>query len=370
MTEGPRRTIYAMFAVALLMFAPVAPVAAAQGAEPSAELATEMPETLDEIVAKDSAAIASAFDAWAADKSNKLKEYTSENGRILLVSDFSGGMVKDALKRSEKMLVRLDRALGAPAEGEDTLLRGVMIQRTATYHALCDALADASPPQRAYFQGAKDWTGLTIYAPELTVYFHDPSIQDEARADHNVGHNLAHLEVHRRYGVMPLWIAEAIATACEDGAWGEVWAPWNLSGFVYAVSHADWRGKQTRSLALATEEDGFGLLWGYTAKPFREEEAKLAFAFATYGLDRDPVGLGIFLQRLQREYSVPDEYGVRKDPTPEDYEAWMVESFGGIFPEDFRSWWKKPPSWKAKPKVRDAEGRSLPPKPSAPEPTE
>ena len=312
--------------------------------------------TVDEQVAADAAAIAAAFETWAEDKAHKQKLLRSKDGRMVLVSDFPAKAAKDALTRSGAMLERLDRALGAPAEAEDVTLRAVMIQHGAAYHALCDALAEVSPPQREYFRRAKDWTGFTIYKPELTVYYHDPAIQDEARADHNVGHNLAHLEVHRRYGVLPLWIAEAIATAGEDGAWGEVWAPWNLDGFVFAASHADWRGKQTRALAIeAAEGLGFARLWSYSADPWREQEAKLGFALATYGLDRDPVGFRAFLDRLQAAYSVPDEYGVRKDPTSAQYETWLAASFGEGFIEDFAAWWKKPPSWKSKPKFRERE---------------
>lgn len=362
-----------MLAATLLIFTPVAPLLQEEAAGAPSEQEGAVEETLDEKVAKDAAAIAAAFDVWAADKEHKLKEYRSDDGRILLISDFGGGVAKDALKRSTGMLERLDRALGAPAEGEEALLRAVMIQSPDAYRSLCGALGGASPPQVEYFMRAMDWTGFTIYKPELTVYFHDPQVQDEARADHNVGHNLAHLEVHRRYGVMPLWIAEAIATACEDGAWGEVWAPWNLHGFVWASSHAEWRGKRTREIAAWAVEEGFTHLWSYTADPYQEPLAKLAFALATYGLDRDPIGLAAFLDRLQAAYSVPDEYGVRKDPTPEQYEAFLAESFGEGFLEDFAEWWKKPPSWKKKPKFRERETLPEPlpePEPVEPDPSE
>ena len=307
-------------------------------------------ETVDAQVARDAAAIAAALDAWAEDKASKVKAYSGSGERILVWSDMGGGPTRGAVKRADAMLERLDRALGAPREGEETRLRAVFLQREEAYHALCDALAAASAPQAEYFRAARGWTGFTLYKPELTVYYHDESIQDEARADHNLGHNLAHLEVHRRYGVLPLWIAEGIATACEEGAWGEVWAPWNLAGFVYASSHASWRGAATQASVAATETDGLAALWKYSADPWQEAPARLAFAFATYGLDRDPVALRGFLERLQAAYAVPDAYGKRVDPEPEQYQAWLLECFGEDFPAQVRAWWEKPPSWKSKPK--------------------
>jgi len=315
--------------------------------------------SVDEQVAADAVAILAALEAWADDRSNKAREYEGADDRVLIWSDMGGAATRRALKAAEKMVERLDRALDAPGDdGESTggkaprrmPLRAVFLQKEDAYHALCDALAEASPPQRAYFQSAREWTGFTLYAPELTVYFHDPQIQDEARSEHNLGHSLAHLEVHRRYGVLPLWIAEGIATACEEGAFGEVWAPWNLKGFVYADSHAEWRGASTQSAVAATAASGFTSLWDYSADPFRDEPARLAFAFATYGLDRDPVAFRAFLERLRAAYSKPDTYGKREDPEADQYEAWLAECFGEDFGASFREWWKKPPSWKSKPK--------------------
>ena len=73
------------------------------------------------------------------------------------------------------------------------------------------------------------------------------------------------------------------------------------------ASHAAWRGKTTQAAVRATAEQGLGELWDYTADPWRERPAQLAFAFATYGLDRDPVGFRRFMEALQADYSVPDE---------------------------------------------------------------
>jgi hypothetical protein len=308
--------------------------------------------TLDQQVAADAAAIVAALEEWADDRGNKARDYDGVDDRVLVWSDMGGASTKRAIKAAGKMLGRMDRALGVPVEDSapPSPLRAVFLQREEAYLALCDALAEASAPQRAYFTAARGWTGFTLYAPRLTVYFHDPRIQDEARAEHNLGHNLAHLEVHRRYGVLPLWLAEGIATACEEGAFGEVWAPWNLKGFVYADSHAEWRGESTQAAVAATAATGFAPLWSYSADPFREDPARLAFAFATYGLDRDPVAFGGFLECLRAAYSKPDTYGKREDPAPELCDAWLSECFGEDFGDAFRSWWEKPPSWRSKPK--------------------
>ena len=147
--------------------------------------------------------------------------------------------------------------------------------------------------------------------------------------------------------------ARAAAVRQRDSS-SEVWAPWNLEGFVWASSHTDWRGKDTRS-AVADTEGNLDLLFRYEADPFRETQARLAFAFATYGLDRDPVGFARFLAAVQDAYAVPDEYGKRIDPAPEQYEAWLEAHMGPDFGAAFRAWWEKPPSWKSKPKPLQRE---------------
>lgn len=321
-------------------------------------------ETVDEKVARESEEIRRAVQVFADDEANGLTPYLSDDGRIRIYTDFRAKDAKNAFKRVGLMFERVDWSLGYDGEDPEPLF-AFMIARSGTYHKLCDAIAAAGPLQANFMQQSKDTTGFTIFAPELTVYFHDLSVQEEARPDHSIGHNLIHLELHRRYGVLPLWIRESIATAAEDMATGEVYAPWHLNGFVFTVSHSEWRGKGTRRQIEKLTD--FRRLFEYTAKPYQDDLAHLGFAFAVYTMLEDPDGLKRFLSAMESKYAETNEKGGRPAFTLEMTEQMFRDSFPGDFTEkeikkgmsseekflkEFQKWWKKPAKWNAKPKKR------------------
>jgi len=301
--------------------------------------------SVDEQVAAEALAIQDAVLAWCF-KQEKLARTEAAEGRLQIWSDFDAAEVKDAAKRAAGVLERLDRSLGKPAPEEQAGLTGMLLRDAAIYHALCDVIAETAPSQAEFMQASKRTTGFTLYAPPLTVYFHDPKTQNEARADHSLAHSFVHLEMWRRYGALPLWLTEGLACAGEDGAWGEVWAYWNRTGFVYAKSHADWRGKQTQTLVKELEH--LRVLFGYPANPFDEELALLAFAFATYGLDAEPEPFAVFIRQLQASYQANNPQGGRSELPPEEIERILHQAFGEDFLTRFQAWWKKPPKWNSK----------------------
>lgn len=301
--------------------------------------------TVDQQVAAESAALVAALEEWCAGES-ALQRHEALDGRLVVWSDFAAADARDAVRRTAGLLARLDRAFGAPPAAPAARLEGLMIADAARYHSLCDALAAAAPTQRAFLLASKDGTGFTLYAPPLTAYFHDPAIQQEAKPDHSLAHSFVHLELWRRFGALPLWLTEGLACAGEDGAWGEVWAPWYREGFVLAKSHAEWRGKRTQKLVAGlTDLRG---IFTYGARPFVEDQALLAFAFATYGLDADPANLASFTAALRDAHRRHNPTGGRSLLPPEEVEALLADSFGADFLERFQAWWKKPPRWNAK----------------------
>lgn len=306
-------------------------------------------ETMDERVARESEAIRQAVQAFADDEANGLTPYLSEDGRVRVYTDFKSRDAKNAFKRIGLMFDRVDHALGYAGEEPEPLF-AFMIARSGAYHGLCDAVAAAEPLQADFMQQSKATTGFTIFAPELTVYFHDLSVQEEARPDHSVGHNLVHLELHRRYGVLPLWIREAIATAAEDMATGEVYAPWHLNGFVFASSHGEWRGKKTQKQIAKVES--LDPLFTYTAKPYRDDLAHLGFAFAVYSMLEKPKSLDGFLSAMQEKYKETNEKGGRPAFTLTMTQEMFAAHYEEDFLKDFKKWWKKPPKWNKLPKKR------------------
>jgi len=330
-----------------------------QGGQPLALGAdtTKGIETVDERVTRESKAIAAAVLEFAESKDSGLKLYVSEDGRSHVYSDFSSKQAKNAFKRIDAMLGKVNMALGVPKdlkglEEGDTgrPLLGFMIKSPDVYYALCDVIGQAGPSQANFMESSKNTTGFTIFAPEITTYFHDLSIQEEARADHSIGHNLVHLDLHRRYGILPLWIRESIATAVEDMAVGEVYAPWHLNGFVFTASHTEWRGKLTQKgveRAVSLES-----LFDYPANPYRDDLAHLGFAFATYAMLEEPESLHGFLSALQAEYAANHPRGGRPDFSVEFTQGLFEQNFEEGFMDRFHKWWKKPLKWNKKPKKK------------------
>jgi len=314
-------------------------------------------ETVDERVDRESKAIAAAVLEFAQSKDSGLKLYVSEDGRSQIYSDFSKNESKQAFKRIDAMLGKVNLALGSPEapegmpEGEEARpLLGFMIRKKAIYYRLCDTIGNAGPSQSSFMETSKNTTGFTIFAPEVTAYFHDLSVQQEARPDHSIGHNLVHLDLHRRYGILPLWIRESIATAVEDMAVGEVYAPWHLNGFVFTASHSEWRGKATKK--VVERAVNLKSLFTYSANPYRDDLAHLGFAFATYSMLEEPESLRGFLSSMEKEYSANHDHGGRPDFSSNLTQGLFDASFEPEFMGRFQKWWKKPLKWNKKPKKK------------------
>ncbi len=301
--------------------------------------------SVDAQVDAEAAAIQAALQAWTGAQL-KLKAQEGAEGRLQIWSDFSAADVKDAAQRSAGLLARLDRSFGSPPTPESARLSGIMLKDPELYFSLCDLIAAAAPRQADFMARSRKTTGFTLYAPPVTVYFHDPKVQKEARADHSLAHSFTHLEMARRFGPLPLWLTEGLACAGEEGAWGEVWAYWNRSGFVAAKSHGEWRGKKTQT--LVKDLKNLEALFDYPADPFEEDRALLAFAFATYGLDAEPERFAAFVKLLQAAYQANQPQGGRAQLPAAEVARLLEQSFGADFLARFQEWWKKPPKWNAK----------------------
>lgn len=316
-------------------------------------------ETVDERVEREAKAIAAAVIEFAQSEDSGLKLYVSEDGRSQIYSDFPKKESKEAFKRIDAMLIKVNLALESPEDPDAVTeveearpLLGFMIRSESIYHQLCDTISGAAPSQSSFMRSSKNTTGFTIFAPEVTAYFHDLSVQEEARPDHSIGHNLVHLDLHRRYGILPLWIRESIATAAEDMAVGEVYAPWNLYGFVFTASHTDWRGTATKKIVerISTLRS----LFTYPANPYQDNLTHLGFAFATYTMLEEPESLRGFLSSMEEEYAANYKYGGRPDFSLNLTQELFDANFETSFMERFQKWWEKPLKWNKKPKKKKA----------------
>lgn len=269
----------------------------------------------------------------------EIRKYNSKDERIHIYSDFDNKFTNQAVLRSFQILKRIDKALGKPKGKQKTSLYGFLIKEKSTFEAVCDAIGENDPVQAEFMTRSKLSTGFTIYRPPLTAYFHDTRIQEEARPDHSIAHNFVHLEIFHRYGPMPLWLAEGLACAGEEGAFGEVWANWNRDEFVYAVSHGAWR-KTAKKLITDSKTD-ISKLYSYSARPYQDDLAHLAFGFATYGLDGNPKGFAKFLSLLRKEYQKNWTGVGRFEPSEDLMQDLVQEAFGSNFEKSFRTWWQK-----------------------------
>ena len=327
-------------------------LSAFQGTEPAEGTPEGTPEvtSVDEQVAIEASAITEAVKIYGNAKEHKLKLYKSKDGRIQFYSDAKSKEAKSVMKLTESMLGKLDERLG-PAEleeGQSAELLGFLIKKGPAYFSLCNTIAEAAPSQESFMRTSKNNTGFTIFAPELTAYFHDPSVQDEARIDYSMAHSFVHLELERRYGEVPLWIREGIATALEDMTTGEVWGPWHRNGFVFAISHGDWRGNQTKK--QVERLNSLDRIFTYAANPYDDHYAHEAFAFAVYALTIEPKGLAAMLKGMQEMYSETNPKGGRSMLNLEQTQEIFAASFEAGFLERFQEWWVEPLRWNEKPK--------------------
>lgn len=268
-----------------------------------------------------------------------LRLHESRKGEVLLLSDGRGRKLRAALQGMETVLKLLERSLGPARPSEEPLVTFLIYDRE-DWEAFLEALAEHLPGQAPLLRSYRETTGFTFYRPALTGVFHDVRVQEEARPEQAVAHNLVHLVLYRRYGLLPLGLAEGIATALEEMTFGSVYGNWNREGFVAAASHSSWRSRASRLVArerLPLEE-----LYAYSADPYDDRLAHAAFAFALYGLEKDRKGFQALLELLAREYDAR-QAGSGRVPAVEDMERWVEEAFGPDFEQAFRKWWRKPP---------------------------
>jgi len=269
-----------------------------------------------------------------------LKTYTSRDKRITIVSDFKAREVQRAMKKTEEIFRKLDKTFGKPKEADSVW--GLFLLDREVYQDLCHAIAEADPTLGPAVEGFLKQTGFTLYRPPLTTYFHDVRVQEEADPVRTLNHNFVHLEVFRRFGVVPLWISEGLANATEEEAYGDIHAHCNRNEFVFTASRGAWRNTAAR-LILKDKKKTWTLpdLYGYSARPYQDELAHLAFAFATYGLEGNPKGLKAFLEALQKDYRENWKGGGRFEPDPELVARLVHESFGEDFEKKFLQWTDK-----------------------------
>ncbi|KAA3607506.1 MAG: hypothetical protein DWQ01_15060 [Planctomycetota bacterium] len=269
---------------------------------------------------------------------HRLSTYRNKDGRLQLYSDFRDKDAREALNLSEKVLAHLDRAFGKVKKSEiGSAHQAFMLKIGQNYTALLNCISESDPKLRSFMKTSADTAGFTIYRPRVTSYFHDTRFQEEAKPVNSLAHNLVHLEMHRRFGPLPLWLLEGLACAGEEATTGEVWANWNRSGFVYAVSHGAWRNTAKRM--VEKNKVPIQALYSYSARPFDEELAHLAFAFATYGLEGNRKGLNRFAALLSAEYKENWAHLGRFEPSADLVEKLVLKAFGKDFENKFRTWW-------------------------------
>jgi len=348
-------TAFLATALSALLTAPLF----AQQPEPEPESApAQQLEQREHPLAAEARELRELMDGILSNKDNKLKTYESKKARLRLHSDRkSSREPKAALRATEEVLQALLWGLGPYEASEEKTWRRddhpielYLIDDEELYFAIIDAITVQAPRYAGFLQSCKEGTGFTLYPARLSVYYHNVKIQAEARIDHSIAHNAAHLELHRRYGFTPLPLAEAVACAAEELALGEIWANWYRDGFVYASSHAGWRGKDTQR---AIEKHDLDEFWHYPANPYDDELAHLGYGWAIYGLESRPEAMHRLFRAIQERYDAHPEQGGLYKISPEDLSDMVRDAFGPEVQDDFRAYWKKVPK---APKVSKLRG--------------
>jgi hypothetical protein len=294
-------------------------------------------------------AVRQALEKFIANKENKIKSYSSKTDRFRLLSDYKSSAVpKKAMKACEDLLATFDWAMGSyQAQKKTRWIREdypfdvVMIQKEEVFHNLIDEIIAVAPERlHAYLEANKRGTGFTLYPGKLTINYNDVKIQAEARLDRSMAHSVAHLEMHRRYSYQPLWLAEGIACAMEELAFGEIWANWYRDGFVAAVSHSGWRGAPTKNMINKLP---LTALWSYPAKPYQDNLAHLSYGFAVFALESQPMFLHKLALGIQAKYDEYPEQGAQFILPPTVAANIANQVFDGDLQQALRDYWAKVP---------------------------
>jgi len=319
--------LYALISSLPLQDSPVGPVA--EISKPSAQAAE----------------IGTVLEGFLKKYKSKVRSFPSKDGRFILYSDFSRKGGRKAFAMCGEILTRIDACLGAPPKFKEGPFSLLLLRSEKNYSTLCNNLIEGVPSLADFFLRHRKTTGYTLYAPRLSVFLLDSKGASEIDPYHDMAHNAVHLDLHQRYGVLPLWLAEGMACAAEDSAFGAVWAHWYRTGFVFSKSHSAWRGKETQ--ALVATADNIESVFSYSAQPFRPESAKVAFAIATFGLESDPEGFDSFCKKLNQEYQRRQKLGGRFSIEAEIQLKLAGTAFGPDFVSKIQSWWQNPTAWNA-----------------------
>jgi hypothetical protein len=288
--------------------------------------------------------VRAVMETLLADKQAKLKTSESKKARLRLHTDFkSSREPKAAMKATEEVLQAMLWGFGPYDASEEKVwqrddhsLELYMIQDEDLYLRIIDELVVVAPRYTGFLESCRKGTGFTLYPARLAVYYHDVKVQAEARMDHSIAHNAAHLELHRRYGFTPLQLAEGIACAAEEIALGGIWANWYRDEFVLAVSHDGWRGAATKNVVLKLDLQE---LWNYPANPYHDDHAHLAYGFAVFTLDAKPAELHKMYRAIQALYDAHPEQGGLYKIEPATLAELADEAFGPTLQEEFRAYW-------------------------------
>ena len=311
---------------------------------PVIEPVAEQTEAREHPLAAEAREVRAVMETVLADKKAKLKTSESKKARLRLHTDFkSSRNPKAAMKATEEVLQAMLWGFGPYEAGDEKVwqrddhpIELYMIQDEDLYLRIIDELVVIAPRYKGFLESCRNGTGFTLYPARLAVYYHNVKIQAEARIDHSIAHNAAHLELHRRYGFTPLPLAEGIACAAEEIALGGIWANWYRDEFVLAVSHDGWRGAATKNVVLKLDLQE---LWNYPGNPYNDDRAHLAYGFAVFAMDAKPAELHKFYRQIQALYDAHPEQGGLYKVEPATLAELAEQAFGPDLQAEFRAYW-------------------------------
>ncbi|MBT3340761.1 MAG: hypothetical protein HN405_07490 [Planctomycetes bacterium] len=304
--------------------------------------------------------------ALKAKKKSPLIEYKNISESILLFSDFSDTESEKLLVALEQAQMYLQIALGPKAETKPVPV--LALKNRETYHNLCEWAADLHPSYRGSLTSWKKTTGFQLYKPLFAVYFHDPQIQEEGRTINSVVHSFVHLKLYQHYGLLPAWLPEGIATATENALTGEVRGQCNLDDFIQTGTWSTWRDRPTQTVL---KESPINDLFHYRPRRYyKDEMARFAFAFATWGLENELIlkeesEKKRGKRKSKAELAAEDtSYAIARycesvahlretawagigwfEPGLDSMASLTQQAFGDDFAAQLKAWWEDAPKW-------------------------
>ena len=143
--------------------------------------------------------------------------------------------------------------------------------------------------------------GFLTERPLLGAWILKVPGREEFDAGNELAHRLTRLLLQRRFGHLPHWLASGLAWRFEQNLRGDIDCFPDRDGFVAITEHDGWGSSVRTELGKASGTFDLGVVAAWSRGVYRDREAGLSWALASFLCEEHAPKLGALLAELGRE---------------------------------------------------------------------